>query len=234
MHRFPGQKIALASTFACAALAFGVATFGGEHRAQASFIDAGIEAGIAKRSLAGTDYKTGFAWQLHAELALIPPILMVGPFVTFASSKPDISGDPSSVPFRTIGLRAKLKIPIPGGFKPYGVAGIGWSHADFADVQVCGNINISGVAASGCRAFPNANANFVEMILGAGFMIDIAGPLAFTAEFNWRPATGYKNDEYQKAVDAAQANNGAAPSSRPDPSRNGVVYTVMGGLALSL
>ena len=230
MHRSLGKKIALVSTLAGAAL---VATLGGEHRARASFIDAGIEAGVAKRSLAGTDYKTGFAWQLHAELALIPPILMIGPFVTFANAKNE-SGADGSAAFRTIGLRAKLKIPIPGGFKPYGVAGIGWSHADFADVQVCGNVDINGVAASGCRSFPNANANFVEMILGAGFMLDIAGPLAFTAEFDWRPATGYKNDEYQKAVDAAQANNGSAPQSRPDPSRNGVVYTVMAGLALSL
>jgi opacity protein-like surface antigen len=228
MHRFSGKKIALASIFSAA-----IAMLGGEHRAEASFIDAGIEAGVAKRSLAGTDYKAGFAWQLHAELALLPPILMVGPFVTFANAKTDNAD--GSVPFRTIGLRAKLKIPIPGGFKPYGVAGIGWTHADFADVKVCGNFTVSGVGtANTCQNFPNANANFVEMILGAGFMIDIAGPLAFTAEFNWRPATGYKNDEYQKTVDAAQANNGSAPTSRPDPSRNGVVYTVMGGLALSL
>jgi opacity protein-like surface antigen len=230
MHRYLGNKVALTCTLACAAL---VASLAGEHRAEASFIDAGIEAGIAKRSLGGTDYKTAFAWQLHAELALIPPILMVGPFVTFSSAKPDAAGDPAAVPFRTIGLRAKLKIPIPGGFKPYAVAGIGWTHSNFEDVKVCGTFTYNGVTANQCQNFPNANANFVEMVLGAGFMIDIAGPLAFTAEFNWRPATGYKNDEYQKAADQA-ANGGAAPTSRPDPSRNGVVYTVMGGLALSL
>ena len=229
MHRFLGKKIAFASTFAVAL----VASLAGEQTAKASFIDAGIEAGIAKRSLAGTDYKTSFAWQLHAELALIPPILMLGPFVTFTNAKPDVN-DTESIAFRTIGLRAKLKIPIPGGFKPYGVAGVGWTHGDFADFKICGNVNVGGTTAAGCRTLPNADANFVEFILGAGFMIDIAGPLALTAEFNWRPSTGYKNDEYQKTLEAAQANNGAAPSSQPDPSRNGVTYTVMGGLALSL
>ncbi|GAC1370544.1 MAG: hypothetical protein NVSMB47_19740 [Polyangiales bacterium] len=205
-----------------------------ERPARASVVDVGIEAGAQKRELSGTSYKTSFAWQLHAELALIPPILMIGPYATFAHATPDVptKESPSNVAFRTFGLRAKLKLPIPGDFKPYGVAGLGWVHGEFPDqtLTICDPQQPTLCAS---RQFPNATANFVEFVLGGGLLWEIASPLAITAEFNWRPTTGYKNDAYQKQLDGSQA-SGTAQTNPPDPSRNGVSWTGMLGLALVL
>ena len=205
--------------------------FAGERRASASFLDAGIDAGFSKRSLADTSYKPGFAWQLHAELALLPPILMIGPYATFDKPSPDVAGSaPDNIAFRTFGLRAKLKLPIPGGVKPYGVAGIGWTHADFPDFtfKACQPTIQGAPPVCVTKPLPNATANFVEFVLGAGLQIDLFGPLVLNAEFDWRPTTGYKNQDYQNALE--QKGSGGAP----EPGRNGVVWTGFLGLALSL
>jgi hypothetical protein len=73
----------------------------------------------------------------------------------------------------------------------------------------------------------------VEFLLGGGFMFDIAGPLALTAELNWRPTTGYSNDEYEKQIQGQVQSGGQTDPSAPKPSRNGYSWTAMGGLALS-
>jgi opacity protein-like surface antigen len=195
-------------------------------RARASMADLGIEGGIVKRSLSDTSYKTGFTWQLNAELGLLP-FLMVGPYVNFAKLTPEVAGgDVSSISFRTIGLRAKLKIPVPGPFTPYGVAGLGWAHADFPDqtLTVC-DPQTGLVCAS--KIVPSATANFAEFMLGGGAMLQLAGPLAVTAEFTWRPSTGYKNDTYEQQIQSQQ-------TSAPDPSRNGAAWVGLLGLALAL
>src|SRR5258707_12553415 len=77
-------------------------------RASASFIDFGAEGGVLKRSLSDVDYKTSFTWQLHGEIMFFP-LLMMGPYATFASSAAEASGTETSArfDFRTIGLRAK-------------------------------------------------------------------------------------------------------------------------------
>ena len=96
-----------------------------------AFVDLGVQGGILKRSLSGVDYNTSFAWQLNGELAFFP-LLMVGPYVTFASSSPQWAGveSPSNIDFRTLGLRLKLKLPLSDDLKPYGVIGAGWAHAE--------------------------------------------------------------------------------------------------------
>lgn len=207
----------------------------GASTAHASFIDAGIEAGVQGRTLADTTYKPGFAWQLHAELALLPPILMFGPYATFNTGTPDIKttggSTPDTIRFTAIGARAKLKIPIPGDFKPYGVAGIGWVHGDFPDqtLNVCLDPQVP--ASCSVQKVPSATANFVEFVLGAGLLWEVASPFALTAEFDWRPTTGYKNDVYQNQLNQSQK-AGAPPASAPEPSRNGSSWTAMLGIAL--
>src|SRR5689334_11844611 len=167
-------------------------------RADASSIDLGVSGGFVKRSLASTDYKTGFAWQLNGDFTFFP-LLMMGPYVTFASTTPDLDGA-SSIAFRTIGARVKLKIPLPGPVQPFGVAGAGWAHGDFPDqrLQVCVNGNCL------TRVVPSATANFAEFLVGGGLIWTPAAPLAFTAEFNWRPTTGYTNDTYENAIQSGQ------------------------------
>jgi opacity protein-like surface antigen len=189
-------------------------------RADASAIDLGISGGFVKRSLAETDYKTGFTWQLNGDLAFFP-MLMMGPYIAFSSSTPDLDGA-SSIAFRTIGARIKLKIPLPGPVQPFGVAGAGWAHGDFPDqrVQIC----VDGVC--GSRSLPSATANFAEFLVGGGLIWTPAAPIAVTAEFNWRPTTGYTNDTYEKQIQSGQ-------TSAPDPSRNGVAWVGLLGVGLS-
>jgi opacity protein-like surface antigen len=183
-------------------------------------IDLGVSAGFVKRSLAETDYKTGFIWQLNGDFTFFP-MLMMGPYVSFSNSTPDLEGA-SSITFRTIGARVKLKIPLPGPVQPFGVAGAGWAHGDFPDqrIQVC----VSGTCAT--RTVPSATANFAEFLVGGGLIWTPAAPLAFTAEFNWRPTTGYTNDTYENQIQTGQ-------TSAPDPSRNGVAWVGLLGAGLS-
>src|SRR5260370_13269639 len=72
-----------------------------------SFIDIGAQGGVEKRSLSDTTYKTGFTWQLNAEVSFFP-LLKMGPYISFATLTPDLTNadNPSSITFRTIGLRA--------------------------------------------------------------------------------------------------------------------------------
>jgi opacity protein-like surface antigen len=188
--------------------------------ADASAVDLAVSGGVVKRSLAETDYKTGFIWQLNGDLTFFP-MLMMGPYISFASTTPDLDGA-SSISFRVIGARLKLKIPLPGPVQPFGVAGAGWAHGDFPDqrLQVC----VNGSCAT--RIVPSATANFAEFLVGGGLIWTPAAPLAFTAEFNWRPTTGYTNDTYENQIQSGQ-------TTAPEPSRNGVAWVGLLGVGLS-
>jgi opacity protein-like surface antigen len=189
-------------------------------RADASAVDLTASAGFVKRSLAATDYKTSFTWQLNGDLTFFP-LLMLGPYIAFASSTPDFDGA-SSISFRTIGARVKLKIPLPGPVQPFGVAGLGWAHGDFPDQTVTACLD--GIC--GSRVVPAATANFAEFLVGGGLIWTPAAPLAITAEFNWRPTTGYTNDVYENQVKSGS-------TATPDPSRNGVAWVGLIGAGLS-
>jgi opacity protein-like surface antigen len=186
-------------------------------------IDLGISGGFVKRSLSQTDYKTGFAWQLNGDISFFP-LLMVGPYVTFANSTPEIGSDATSIAFRTVGARVKLKLPLSDTIQPYGVAGAGWAHGDFPDqtLQICPT---SGNCVT--RVVPSATANFAEFLVGGGLLWTPVAPLAFSAEFNWRPTTGYQNDTYETRIQSGE-------TSAPSPSRNGVAWVGLLGIGLSL
>jgi len=195
--------------------------------AHASIFDFGVQAGVLKRSLSGIDYKTSFAWQLHGEMSFLPPILMAGPYVTFTSASAEVGGSetPSKIDFRSIGARAKLKIPVTETFAPFGIAGVGWAHGNFPDQVVTGCDPRLPTCIS--RTLPNATANFAEFVVGGGVMWVLAKPLALSAEFNWRPTTGYTNDVYERQIQARD-------TTAPDPSRNGVAWAALFGIEISL
>jgi opacity protein-like surface antigen len=185
-----------------------------------AFVDVTASGGFVKRSLGGIDYTTGFTWQLNGDIAFFP-MLMMGAYVGFADVTPDYTGA-SSVSFRTIGARVKLKLPLPGPVAPYGVAGAGWAYGNFPDqtVQVCTN----GQCVQ--RTVPNATANFAEFLVGGGLMWTVYAPLALTAEFNWRPTTGYTNDVYENQIQSGS-------TTAPEPSRNGVAWVGLLGAGLT-
>jgi hypothetical protein len=194
-------------------------------RSEASIIDVGAAGGVLKRSLSDVDYNTSFAWQLQAEMTFFP-FLMAGPYATFTSSSASIgSGEtPSKIDFRTIGAHVKLKIPVTDSIAPFGVAGVGWAHANFPDqaVAVC-----NSMVASCTLRLPSATANFAEFVVGGGIMWNVAGPLALTGEFDWRPTAGYSNDVYERQAQARS-------TTAPDPARNGVAWVGLFGIALTL
>jgi hypothetical protein len=202
--------------------------------AKASFLDVGAQAGVASRSLAGTEYKPGLNTQIHADVAMLPPILMVGAYangwpVGGELSAKDAAAGAKPITFSAFGARAKLKIPIPGPITPYGIAGIGWVTASFPEttLKVCDPL-AGAVCAE--KKMPDARSNFVEFVLGAGLMIKLAGPIQLTLEGAWRPSTGYTNDDYQKAL---AGNDPNAPST-PKPARTGFALSGLAGLAISL
>ena len=194
-------------------------------RSDASIIDLGAAGGVLKRSLSDVDYNTSFAWQLQAEMTFFP-FLMAGPYATFTSASASIgtAETPSKIDFRTIGAHFKLKIPITDTLSPFGVAGVGWAHANFPDqaIAVCNQM-----VASCTITLPSATANFAEFVVGGGLMWNVAGPLALTGEFDWRPTTGYSNDVYERQAQARS-------TTAPDPARNGVAWVGLFGLALTL
>jgi len=194
-------------------------------RSEASIIDLGVSGGILKRSLSEVDYNTSFAWQLQAEMTFFP-FLMAGPYATFTSASASIgtAETPSKIDFRTIGAHFKLKIPVTDSFAPYGIAGVGWAHANFPDqaVTVC-----NSMVTSCTITLPSATANFAEFVVGGGVMWTVAGPLALTGEFNWRPTAGYTNDVYERQAQSRQ-------TTAPDPARNGVAWVGLLGIALTL
>ena len=195
-------------------------------RSDASIFDLGLQGGVLSRSLSDIDYKSSFVWQIHGEMMFFP-FLMAGPYATFTSAAADLSGSetPSKIDFRTLGMRLKLKIPVTDSIAPFGVAGVGWAHANFPDqvVTVCD----PALPVCGSKTLPNATANFAEFIVGGGLMWTFAKPFAITGEFNWRPTTGYTNDVYERQVQTKD-------TTAPDPSRNGVAWVGLLGLELTL
>lgn len=245
MHLRPSRShvglLALAASAAVAVVAVpGVAS--------ASIIDVGGQAGVARRNLSDTNYKTGFAWELHGELAMLPPILMVGPYFGMQTLEPDTAVSFKKITFRTIGAHAKLKIPLPGGIRPYGLVGIGWVHGDFPDLvvdlptvagitpdktAVCVSPASPNPTKSACN-IPSATANFVEFKFGAGLMIQLGDFVALNFEGTWRPTTGYKNDTYENALQGQVGQQSKPTNQLPPPERNGYSFTGMAGLQLTL
>ena len=57
-----------------------------------------------------------------------------------------------------------------------------------------------------------------------GRYVVVGGPWE-VVEGAWRPSTGYKNEDYDKALETQK---------QPQPSRTGSAWTVHGGFAISL
>lgn len=239
--RFSPKSSVLAASFVLALL---------PATAAASIIDIGGQAGGVRRNLSDTNYKTGFGWELHGEFAMLPPILMVGPYFGMHTLEPDSKlPNPQKIDFRTIGVHAKLKIPLPGGFRPYGLIGIGWVHGNFPDLVVdlpavppplppvdktvvCVSPASPDKSKNACD-IPSATANFVEIKIGGGLMIQLGDFIALNFEVTWRPTTGYKNDTYENALQGQVGQQSKPTSSLPPPGRNGYAFTGMGGLQLT-
>jgi Outer membrane protein beta-barrel domain len=96
-------------------------------------ITVGADAGIVKQTAdSPSNLKAGFGFGAHIE-AYPVPVLAIGPyFLHYSLSSADWPA-PNSVDatFNTLGVRARFILPIPGRFKPYAHAGLGYAIVDY-------------------------------------------------------------------------------------------------------
>jgi hypothetical protein len=166
----------------CAVLA--LALFFAPKRAEA-LVNVGAEGGIVKRSAdSPANLKLGLGYGLHGELDLFP-LLKVGPYYLHY----ELSGadSPVSTAFNTLGLRARLTLPIPGSYKPYAFAGIGYTWA---------NYTLPAVAP--LPAIDNSG-HFLETPLGAGLAYEVVEIFQLSLDFAFRPGFSFGGDAFNNA-----------------------------------
>jgi hypothetical protein len=173
--------------------------------------DAGLNfwagVGVAKRTAdAAANLKTGFAFQLHAELGLLP-FLNVGPYYAhYQLGMSDVAD--ASTAFNVLGLRARLIWPT-GDFHPYAYVGAGYTAAAYSAPSVTAN-SITVPA-------QNLSGHFYETPIGVGLAYDVIPILQLFIEGAYRPATGFGGDAF--------------PDSSPKPTSG---YSALIGAAINL
>lgn len=170
-------------------------------------INVGAGIGVAKRTAdPPVNLKAGLAFQLHAELGLLP-FLNLGPyFAHYQLGMSDVAD--ATTAFNAIGLRARLILPL-GDFHPYGYVGIGYTAASYSSPNaIVGGIAIPERSATG---------HFFETPIGVGLAYDVASPLQIFAEAAYRPAMGFGGSAF--------------PDTAPRPTSG---YTVLIGAAINL
>jgi opacity protein-like surface antigen len=229
------SKFAIVGVVAAAMTIAGVVST--ERDADAALVDVGLEGGLQKRNLGDTDYNWAAVIQAHADIALLPPFLMMGVYGGIQPTTSPINENIplSSVHFYTIGARAKFTIPIPGPTDAYLIGGVGYVHGDFPDQTIIPCATVAGMRVcdpAAAQTVPNASANFVEFVLGAGLSLEIVDPVKLTLEVNYRPTVGYKNDVYEQQISKAEATM-MTPTLPPPPGSNGHSIVALAGIQLA-
>lgn len=218
------------------AVAFAVVAFAAP-RARAGVVDLSLEAGLEKRSLSITEYNPGMFIQANIEFGIIPGLLYLGPYASYAQLQPQLSTEngadiPTAPKFYGGGLRARLVVPVPDvPIKPYGFVGGGVVHSDVPDqtVNLC-TPNVAGLQACQPETLPAATANFVELTFGVGARLDFSDTVRVIVEGAWKPTFGYQNDSWENAAHSTQTGN----LSLGTPGRNGYALSASAGLMISL
>jgi hypothetical protein len=143
-------------------------------------INVGAEGGLVKRSAdSPNNLKLGLGYGAHAELDLLP-LLKLGPYyLHYALSSADApAAGAADATFNTVGLRARLILPIPGTIKPYGYVGAGYTWDSYAQ---------TGGDRSG---------HFLETPIGIGVADQIAEIFHLSLDFAYRPSLAFGGDAY--------------------------------------
>jgi hypothetical protein len=229
MHR---PSLTSFASLACAAcIAFAAAP------ARAGIVDLSLEAGLEKRSLSITEYSPGLFVQANVEFGIIPGLLYLGPYASYAQLQPQLATQngadiPNAPKFYGGGLRARLVIPLPDiPIKPYGFVGGGVVHSDVPDqtVNLC-TPTVLGQQACQPETLPAATANFAELTFGVGARLDFSDTVRVILEGAWKPTFGYQNDSWENAAHGTQSGN----LSLGTPGRNGYALSASAGLMISL
>jgi opacity protein-like surface antigen len=154
-----------------------------------ALINAGVEGGIVKRYAdSPNDLKLGFAYGVYGEVDLLP-VLKLGPYYLhyeLSSADRPAPGAADAV-FNTLGLRARVMLPLPGSFKPYAYAGAGHIWANYSPV-------------TGDRM-----GHLLEIPIGLGAAYEVVEIFQVSLDAAYRPAVDLGGDAF----------NGRAAISRP-------------------
>jgi opacity protein-like surface antigen len=145
-----------------------------------AMINVGPEAGLVKRSAdSPNNLKLGLGYGAHAELDMLP-LLKVGPYYLHSelSSADQGSQGSGDATFNTLGLRARLILPIPGSFKPYAYVGAGYSWVTY--MQNSGD----------------HSGRFLETPIGVGIADEIAEIFHLSLDVAYRPGFIFGGDAY--------------------------------------
>jgi opacity protein-like surface antigen len=190
----------------CIFFAFLLAFLFAPSSAQA-MINVGAEGGIVKRSAdPPANLKLGLGYGVHGELDMLP-LLKLGPYYLHyelgSADKPaPLAADAA---FNVLGLRARFMLPIPGSYKPYAYAGVGytWVNYSFTNAAAAGQESVAG--------------HFFETPLGVGIAYEVIEIFQLSLDAAYRPAFGFGGDAF--------GSGGSGPSSG---------WSVMLGAALNL
>jgi hypothetical protein len=162
----------------CGALLGGLAFSGSAH----ALLNAGIELGAVKRTADAPDnLKLGFGYGAHAELSLLPALNIGVYYLRSTNSMADASlGNSADATFNTLGLRARLILPLPGDTKPYAFMGFGstWTKYSAAGVDTSGHS--------------------WEIPIGLGVLHKLNDIFQISLEAAYRPSTKFTGDAYEK------------------------------------
>jgi opacity protein-like surface antigen len=168
-------------------LVFALALLFVPKRAEA-LINVGAEGGLVKRSAdSPNNLKLGLGYGAHGEVDLLP-LIKFGPYYLhyeLSSADSPALGSADAV-FNTLGLRARLTLPIPGSYKPYAYAGVGYSWANYT-ILSCTDPGFCGGMASG---------HFFETPLGLGIAYEVIEIFQLSLDAAYRPAFGFGGDAF--------------------------------------
>jgi opacity protein-like surface antigen len=144
-----------------------------------ALVNVGVEGGAVKRSAdSPNNLKLGLGYGVHGELDLLP-LIKFGPYyLHYELSKADTLPGAADTAFNTLGLRARLMLPIPGSYKPYAFVGAGYTWVNYTQ-------------ALGDRA-----GHFLELPIGVGLAYELAGLFHLSADAAYRPGVSFGGDAY--------------------------------------
>ncbi len=144
-----------------------------------AFINVGGEVGLVTRTAdSPNNLKWGIGYGLHGEFDLIP-LLKLGPYYLHyelsAADRP-ASGAADAV-FNTLGLRARLMLPIPT-YKPYAFIGVGYSWANYT------------------QALGDRVGHFLETPIGVGIAYEVVEIFQLSLDVAYRPGVAFGGDAF--------------------------------------
>jgi opacity protein-like surface antigen len=167
-------------------LVFALALLFVPKRAEA-LINVGAEGGLVKRTAdSPNNLKLGLGYGAHGEVDLLP-LVKLGPYYLhyeLSSADSPALGSADAV-FNTLGLRARLMLPVPGSYKPYAYAGIGYDWVDYTFVSSIGPSSAGPVS-----------GHFFETPLGVGIAYEVIEIFQLSLDAAYRPAFSFGGDAY--------------------------------------